>query len=179
MPVRNAVEAFNDLPAEEAAQRLTTCMNAPAWVATVVAGRPYPDRAALLAAAGRLGAELSDEDLALALSRHPRIGERATGPGPEAAHSAAEQSGVDPADAELADRLRAGNLAYEKKFDRVFLIRAAGRSGPEILAALTERLDNDPATEAEVVREQLAQIACLRLDAQLDAGFTDAPEADR
>jgi 2-oxo-4-hydroxy-4-carboxy-5-ureidoimidazoline decarboxylase len=50
----------------------------------------------------------------------------------------------------------------------VFLIRAAGRSGPEILAALTERLENDPETEAGVVRDQLAQIAELRLGALLE-----------
>ncbi len=53
---------------------------------------------------------------------------------------------------DVAARLAAGNRAYEERFDRVFLIRAAGRSGPEILAELDRRLGNDAATErAETV----------------------------
>jgi 2-oxo-4-hydroxy-4-carboxy-5-ureidoimidazoline decarboxylase len=126
---------------------------------------------------------LDDDDLTSALSRHPRIGDRPTGPGRDAEHSRREQGGVDPADAALADQLRAGNLAYEKRFGHVFLIRAAGRSGKEILAALHERLGNDPQTEAVVVRDQLAQIAQLRLDALLahlaDSGIADSGLADR
>ena len=73
---------------------------------------------------------------------------------------------MDAADAGLAERLRAGNLAYEQRFGRVFLIRAAGRDGSQILAALNERLANDEPTEANVVRDQLAQIA-QRLDVLL------------
>ena len=54
--------------------------------------------------------------------------------------SRAEQAGVDPSDAAVAAALAEGNRAYEQRFGRVFLIRAAGRSATEILAALTERL---------------------------------------
>ena len=53
---------------------------------------------------------------------------------------APSRPGVDPADAAIAAALAEGNRAYEERFGRVFLIRAAGRSAPEILAALTERL---------------------------------------
>jgi 2-oxo-4-hydroxy-4-carboxy-5-ureidoimidazoline decarboxylase len=68
-------------------------------------------------------------------------------------------------------------VAYEEKFGRVFLIRAAGRDGPQILAALTERLLNDPEVEARVVRDQLAQIAQLRLGLLLDElAPADQPE---
>jgi 2-oxo-4-hydroxy-4-carboxy-5-ureidoimidazoline decarboxylase len=45
----------------------------------------------------------------------------------------------------------------------VFLIRAAGRTAEEMLAALDERLRNDPQTERDVVRRELAQIVRLRL----------------
>ena len=38
-----------------------------------------------------------------------------------------EQAGVDPSAGDTAARLAAGNAAYEERFDRVFLIRAAGR----------------------------------------------------
>lgn len=165
MPSAHGVARFNGLPAEPALQRLLTCLNAPGWATAVLAGRPYPDAESLLATAYRFGLVLSPDDLDLALKKHPRIGERPTGPGREAEHSRAEQAGVGQDDAEA---LHAGNLAYEKKFDRVFLIRAAGRSGPEILAALNQRLANDPAVEEEVVRDQLAQIAQLRITAWLE-----------
>lgn len=158
------VAAFNELGSDEAGRRLTTCMHAPGWVGGVLAGRPYPDRAGLLAEAHRLGAAMSDDDLEAALSAHPRIGERREGD----ENSEREQGGVDAADQQLADELRAGNLAYEERFGRVFLIRAAGLTGPQILAALRERLGNDDEAEVSVVRNQLTLIAQLRLGALLD-----------
>jgi 2-oxo-4-hydroxy-4-carboxy-5-ureidoimidazoline decarboxylase len=86
---------------------------------------------------------------------------------------------VDADDAQLAARLQAGNVSYEAKFGQVFLIRAAGRTGQQILAALTERLANDPQTEARVVRDQLAQIAQLRLGAILDELASTQQDAAR
>jgi 2-oxo-4-hydroxy-4-carboxy-5-ureidoimidazoline decarboxylase len=162
------VTVFNTLPDEQATDRLFGCLHAPGWATSVLAGRPYPDRESLLATAYRFGAVLDEADLAVALSAHPRIGERPEGTDVQAAHSRAEQGGVDADDLDLAQRLRAGNVAYEEKFGQVFLIRAAGRDGAQILAALTERLTNDPEVEARVVRDQLAQIAQLRLGALLE-----------
>jgi 2-oxo-4-hydroxy-4-carboxy--5-ureidoimidazoline (OHCU) decarboxylase len=46
----------------------------------------------------------------------------------------------------------------------VFLIRADGRSAEEMLAALRERLGNDPDTEWRAVAEELRQITRLRLE---------------
>jgi 2-oxo-4-hydroxy-4-carboxy-5-ureidoimidazoline decarboxylase len=173
------VTAFNTLSHDQAAQRLTSCLHAPGWAASLLAGRPYPDRESLLATAYRFGVVLDEDDLVTALSAHPRIGERPAGAGAAAARSRAEQGGVDAEDADLARRLHAGNVAYEDKFGQVFLIRAAGRDGPEILAALNQRLANDAETESRVVRDQLAQIAQLRLGALLDelapTAETDAP----
>jgi 2-oxo-4-hydroxy-4-carboxy--5-ureidoimidazoline (OHCU) decarboxylase len=44
-------------------------------------------------------------------------------------------------------------------------VRAAGRPGEELLALLQDRLRNDPETEAEIVRAQLAEITALRIEA--------------
>jgi 2-oxo-4-hydroxy-4-carboxy-5-ureidoimidazoline decarboxylase len=172
------VTVFNTLPDDQVTDRLSSCLHAAGWAASLLAGRPYPDRESLLATAYRFGVVLDDADLASALSAHPRIGERPTGNGVDAAHSRAEQGGVDAADLDLAQRLHAGNVAYEEKFGQVFLIRAAGRDGEQILAALTERLSNDPETEARVVRDQLAQIAQLRLAALLDELAAADPTPD-
>ena len=153
---------FNSLPEAEARERLARCLDVPRWIDTVLAGRPYADVGALRAVAGN-AAVLDGSELEAALAGHPRIGERA-GAGHDETFSSAEQSAVDRDDAEVAARLAAGNRAYEQRFDRVFLIRAAGRDAPEILAELERRLGNDAATEREETIDQLREIALLRLE---------------
>ena len=68
-----------------------------------------------------------------------------------------------PKAVELAARLAAGNAAYEKRFGRIFLIRAAGRTRAEILAELERRMTLDDAEELRVVARQLGENADLRL----------------
>lgn len=157
---------FNTLPEPEARERLQRCLDVTRWVDTVLAGRPYPDREALREVAS-IAAELDTAELDTALAGHPRIGERA-GAGQDKAFSSAEQGGVDRDDAELAQRLADGNRAYEQRFDRVFLIRAAGRDAPEILAELERRLGNDDETERAETIAQLREIALLRLEQVVD-----------
>lgn len=158
--------AFNRLPAEEARDLLKACLDVPRWVQEVQAGRPYPDWSTLRAAAMRSSAQLTDDELTTSLGRHPRIGERA-GPGHDGAHSTREQAGLDPDDGDVAAQLRVGNAAYEKRFGRVFLIRAAGRSGTDILAELNRRLATDDATERGETVRQLSEIAVARLNVSL------------
>lgn len=155
---------LNDMPETEACRTLLTCCASTSWAAKVLAGRPYPARADLLDRAERACLELGDADLDEALSAHPRIGERARGEGAEARLSRLEQSAVAEAGADLLDELRTANLVYERRFDRVFLIRAADRSPQEILAELRRRLANDTATERSEVAAELAQITRRRLE---------------
>jgi hydroxyisourate hydrolase len=81
--------------------------------------------------------------------------------------SRSEQSGVDQRDAETVAALAEGNRAYEEKFGRVFLIRAAGRTAEEMLTALRERLGHTPEQEEPIVAQQLREIAVLRLEQSL------------
>jgi len=157
------VSAFNSLSADEAQGLLRTCLDVPRWVDDVEGGRPYAGWPALRAAAERSAARLTEGELEAALARHPRIGERA-GASHDAEHSEREQAGVDPTDGDTVRRLAAGNAAYEERFGRVFLIRAAGRSAEEILAELDRRLDNDDRTERDETIQQLGEIAVLRLE---------------
>lgn len=142
-------------------ETLLGCLSVSRWADDVLAGAPYADRAALLQAADAAARELTDAELDQALSGHPRIGERG------GAASQREQSGVDPTVGDTAARLAAGNAAYEARFDRVFLIRAAGRDAEEILAELQRRLDNDDVSERAETVDNLRQIALLRLDGAL------------
>ena len=121
----------------------------------------------LVARAYRLPVPITHDEVAQDLAGHPRIGERASDPQHHAELSAREQAGVDPADAEVRAALAAGNAAYEERFDRVFLIRAAGRSAHQILAELRRRLDNGDETERAETVDQLREIALLRLEAVL------------
>lgn len=155
--------SFDALPDREVRALLRGCLDVPRWVDEVAAGRPYGDRGSLLAAADLAARSLSPEEVDQALAGHPRIGER-PGTGHNAEASTREQSGVDPTAGDTAARLAAGNAAYEERFGHVFLVRAAGRTGEEILGELDRRLTNDPDAERVEVADNLRQIALLRLE---------------
>jgi 2-oxo-4-hydroxy-4-carboxy-5-ureidoimidazoline decarboxylase len=149
------------LNAEEAAaaeQDLLACCASRRWADEVLARRPYPDLARLRGVSEQVLRALDWADVEHALAAHPRIGERAAGQGTEAAWSRQEQAGAEP-----SEDLVAGNVVYEERFGHVFLICATGLTGEEMLTALRTRLGNDPATEREVVREELRKIVDLRL----------------
>ena len=146
---------------------LTAALAVPRFVDEVADGGPYDNVDDVLAAATRAATPLSADEIDQALAHHPRIGEKPTGDSVSERMSRAEQSTSDDDDEALAAALAEGNRAYEERFDRVFLIRAAGRSRTEILAELQRRLDLDDETERRIVGEQLREIAILRLDALL------------
>ncbi|WP_280384056.1 2-oxo-4-hydroxy-4-carboxy-5-ureidoimidazoline decarboxylase [Nocardia wallacei] len=155
-----SIARLNQLPADAWRAALESVVAVAEWVEEVVSARPYPDRAALLDLAERSALALTGPQVRQALADHPRIG-ATTAPGSRAAR---EQSGVDAADAELAERLRDGNLAYERKFGHIYLVCASGRSGYEMLADLSQRLGNEPGDEILVTRRELAAIARKRLE---------------
>jgi 2-oxo-4-hydroxy-4-carboxy-5-ureidoimidazoline decarboxylase len=156
------LEEFNALEREAAMDVLRPSLDVDRWLAEVVDGRPYGSLGDLETAARKAADPLTPEEVEGALAHHPRIGERAAGSSAEAAFSRSEQAALQTSDDVLA-RLEEGNRAYEKRFGRVFLIRAAGRSSEEILAALEARLANEPDTEERLVADQLREIALLRL----------------
>ena len=155
---------FNAADPSRAADILKPCLDVPRWVEAVAASRPFATRDALLACAGKAANPLNAAEVESALAHHPRIGERPAAGTTEASMSRAEQSGVDPADADAAESLARLNRDYEDKFGRVFLIRAAGRTAPEILQSLHERLSHSAAEEDRIVAQQLREIAVLRLE---------------
>ena len=164
-----AVRGFNEADRSEVVERLTACLDVPRWVEQVEAGRPYRDVEALLDAAASAADPLEGDEVERALSHHPRLGERAATTGASAQMSAREQGamGADAPDggdaAAVAERLRAGNAAYEERFGHVFLLRAAGRSAGEVLEILEQRLARSAEQERATTAEQLREIALLRL----------------
>ena len=160
------------VPDEEA---LRACCAADAWVHRLQAARPVGSTKELLDLSDDTVLSLDDPALDQALAAHARIGERRLGSTTEDRWSRTEQAGALGAGADVATRLAEGNRRYEEKFGHVFLIRAAGRSGEEMLDALERRLENDPATERDVLRRELAEIVRLRLLAVLTPRPQEGP----
>lgn len=154
---------FNRIPADDARGILRPCLDVDRWIDAVVDARPLADLDAAQAAS-RAAAPLTTAEIDAAMSHHPRIGEKAKGEGAEAVHSSREQAGLGTLEADVQTQLAAGNAAYEARFDRVFLIRAAGRTPEDVLFELQRRMDNTEEDENAEVGEQLIQIAELRLE---------------
>jgi 2-oxo-4-hydroxy-4-carboxy-5-ureidoimidazoline decarboxylase len=159
---RWGLNELNRLSSEEAERRLYECFASQTWALRVADGRPYANPSAVLDAAERAWSELAPSDWTDAFAGHPRIGERG---GSSPAASEREQSAVQKAPAATLAQLAEENRRYEARFGHVFLIAAAGRGADEILAALRERMRNDPETEAQVAVAELRKIARLRLEA--------------
>jgi 2-oxo-4-hydroxy-4-carboxy-5-ureidoimidazoline decarboxylase len=158
-PQASTLAAFNTASPEAAERDMLACCASESFARMIADGRPYPDLAALRDAVNSAFTALSWDDIVESLNAHPRIGDRA--PGGE--WSAAEQSGAASASDAVRQALADGNVAYEQRFDHVFLICATGLSGQQMLDQLRTRLGNDPEAERDVVREELLKITQLRL----------------
>jgi 2-oxo-4-hydroxy-4-carboxy-5-ureidoimidazoline decarboxylase len=161
---------FNSAGREDVLRALRPCLDIDRWVEQLADARPFPNKEALLRFAGEAAEPFTPLEVQRALAHHPRIGTppQAGTTEPVLSRSAemsrSEQAGVDVGEDGLASALAQGNREYEDKFGRIFLIRAAGRTGPEILAALRERLNHTPEEENLIVARQLREIAVLRLE---------------
>ena len=160
----NPLKEFNDASESEALKQVAPCVAIPTWAENLVAARPFSSVDVLLHCASQLTLNWGVRELNQALAAHPRIGEKAHGSSKEAALSKEEQSSVDGKNSALIVALAQGNAEYEARFGRVFLIRAKGRSGEEILGELRRRLNNSDLDEEVEALEQLRQITWLRLE---------------
>lgn len=150
---------FNTSPDSTAQAALHEVCASSAWGSKLLAQRPYATVEALFAASDAAMAELTAEDLAVAMAGHPPIGR----PKPGDPTSSREQSGMAGASDDLKAEMLELNLAYQEKFGHVFLICATGRTGEQMRDAVRERIDNSPEQEREIVRAELGKINRIRL----------------
>ncbi|GAA1971777.1 2-oxo-4-hydroxy-4-carboxy-5-ureidoimidazoline decarboxylase [Isoptericola halotolerans] len=169
------IDEFDTLGTAAARSVVSVWASVPDWVDAVVAARPYGSTAALRAHAERTAARWSRAELDAALADHPRIGAKPSGDGAQAQASRREQASMADADADVSARIAAQNRAYEQRFGRVFLVRAAGRSPEEMLTELDRRLGHDEPTEVAEACGQLAEIALLRLRESITDDLTADP----
>jgi 2-oxo-4-hydroxy-4-carboxy-5-ureidoimidazoline decarboxylase len=160
-----ALTRWNQLPRREAEQEILPCCGSAAWGARMANRRPLENEAALLAASDEIWRGLSETDWLQAFRSHPRIGQSVThvSTANSAAWPAQEQQKVaDSADA-VKIALAEGNREYERRFQHIFVVCATGKTGPEMLAILRRRLNNDAATELLEAAEQQRLITQIRL----------------
>ncbi|MFJ4581869.1 2-oxo-4-hydroxy-4-carboxy-5-ureidoimidazoline decarboxylase [Streptomyces echinatus] len=147
------LDAFNTAPADETRALLLHCLHSLRWSDRIAAHRPYPDPAALLAAADEAAYDLSPADLAEALAGEslPEL--------PEDTYSAAHMA------------LSAAHAAYEARFGHAFVIYLGDVPVDEvidrILEAIRSRLANDPEEERVTAADELRRLARGRLLALL------------
>ncbi|OUE23854.1 OHCU decarboxylase [Clavibacter michiganensis] len=154
---------FLAMPSRAARELALEWAAIPSWASTLAAGRPYGTVEELSRAASAAADAWTWPEVMAALAEHPRIGQRAAETNRAASSSAFEQAASARSDPDTTAAIRAGNVAYEDRFGWVFLIRAAGRSAPEILLELQRRSRNGVADEQVEVREALRDIALLRI----------------
>lgn len=154
---------FDDLT-----QALQACCGSSRWVAAMSARLPLRHMDELHAAADDCFSDLGEDDWLEAFSHHPRIGdveqlrERFAGSG---ALSEDEQAGIGGADDEVLAAIARGNAEYEERFGFVYLVRASGRTAPELLEILERRLGNERDVELVAASIQQREITHLRLAA--------------
>jgi 2-oxo-4-hydroxy-4-carboxy-5-ureidoimidazoline decarboxylase len=159
--LKMTLEQFNALSAHAAREALTPCVSIPQWVNAVTDARPFHTVDEAVSFATQASHGWQAEAISSALAQHPRIGERLQGDSKEAALSRAEQASLG-LEQQTTQALLEGNQQYEQRFNRVFLIRAKGRTPDEILAHLHRRLKNNDEQELKETAEQLQQITLLR-----------------
>jgi len=164
---------LNSLPAADAAKELLQCCGSTRWAKQMADARPFATVEAAIASANEIWWSLDQEDWLEAFRSHPKIGEKKTAePVSTQARqwSGQEQSGVATASQETVESLATLNRAYEEKFGFIFIICATGKTSDEMLSALRERLQHNPADELPIAAAEQSKITALRLKKLLTSG---------
>jgi 2-oxo-4-hydroxy-4-carboxy-5-ureidoimidazoline decarboxylase len=166
------ISEFNKHSLSDASAELSRCCDSSAWVAAMLARRPFDSLEHLLATADEVWAELTHSDWREAFAHHPKIGDVESLKkkfASTAGWARGEQAGVQTADETILKKLAAGNDQYEKKFGYIFIVCATGKSATEMCELLYARLPNDAETEIRVAAEEQRKITRLRLEKLLSS----------
>lgn len=162
----SVLEIWNAMSEEAAADAILPCCGSRAWARAVAARRPLHSEEALLAASDAVWQSLDVTAWDEAFRSHPRIGQKKSvgeATTQSLQWSAGEQNAADMSDEEVQALLASGNIAYEHKFGRIFIVCATGKTAREMLEVLNERLENDIEPELLIAAEEQRKITQLRL----------------
>ena len=170
--MNDVLARWNSLDAESATREILPCCGSEAWAEALTAKRPYTNEAVLFETSDTIWCSLPKAAWQQAFDSHPRIGQKhaQTHATEESLRwSAQEQNTALSADAAAKIALEETNQRYEKRFSRIFIVCANGKSSSEILSILEARMSNDPQTELHEAAEQQRQITQLRLHRWLES----------
>lgn len=156
---------------DTAFEELQRCCGATAWVRSMLAARPFESVESLFEASDAAFEALAKGDWLEAFDHHPKIGDVESLRkkfASTAQWAGNEQAGAASAGEAVLRELAAGNAAYEERFGFIFIICATGKSAAEMLAALQERVNNEPEAELKIAAGEQMKITRLRLGKLLD-----------
>lgn len=157
--MRVSIAELDTMPADRAAELLTTCCGSKRWVTRMLSRRPFGSRDALTSSGETIWQELTPADWIEAFGQHPRIGAR-DAPG----LSREEQSGMEAASPATRAGLAELNREYEQRFGYIYIVCATGRSAEQLFAIAQSRLLNPPGVELATAALEQQKITRLRLE---------------
>ncbi len=163
----SAIEKLNAMDADEASDGFFKCCGSARWAREMTASRPFANWPSLLAKAREIWLGLAETDWLQAFGQHPKIGDAqslAKKFPSTRTWSENEQAGVQSARIEVLEALARANQDYERRFGFIFIVCATGKSAPEMLAILQNRLQNSRERELENAALEQAKITELRLE---------------
>lgn len=163
----DSLQQFNSLSASDARKALLDCCGARAWTKKMAAARPFAAVQDAIAASEKICEALGEKAWLEAFQHHPPIGGKKAAESQSAKAelwSASEQSGVGDGSAAEAAELAKANAEYAKRFGYIFIICASGKTTSEMLAAIQQRLGNDPQHELQIASGEQQKITKLRLE---------------
>ncbi len=163
----NGLRYLNSLPKADAVKALQACCGSSAWSATMASSRPFASLDAAKKKGHEIWSSLTKADYDEAFRAHPRIGEKkaeATQSAEAKKWSAGEQSKLSEADATVLAALKKANEDYEKKFGRIYIVCATGKTAKEMLEIAQTRLSNDADSELAQAAGEQGKITDLRLE---------------
>jgi len=163
---QNGLRYLNSLPHADAVKALHACCGSSAWSSQMAVARPFESLAAAQKKGHEIWATLTKADYDEAFRAHPRIGEKKAEAKQSAEAkkwSAGEQSKIADADPAVLTELKKVNDEYEKKFGRIYIVCATGKSASEMLAIAKARLSNSADTELAQAAAEQSKITDLRL----------------
>jgi 2-oxo-4-hydroxy-4-carboxy-5-ureidoimidazoline decarboxylase len=163
---------WNSLDLAAAARAVLPCCGSQAWATALASARPIEDEESLIAKSSSIWLSLPEDAWREAFDSHPRIGQnhaQAHATEESLRWSAQEQNAALSKNEATKLALEDANRLYEKRFGRIFIVCASGKTSAEILTILEARTQNDDSTELREAAEQQRQITQLRLHRWLES----------
>ncbi len=145
---------FNQMPLDEAAELLQTCLPVQRWVGAILEARPFRHLEDLFEVARDAAFPFTPAELEAAVASYST---------PDVDVMAPSRRGDPATETRLRQQLQTGIESYDRRFARPFVIRTDGRLPAQILVQLWDRLGHDVDAEDLVVAQQLREIALLHL----------------